>query len=188
MLFLNYAFYLSHKYVLEFKIKCHKQNISTMDNLNRIGLDTDRSKQLADLLNDLLANYSIFYQNVRGYHWNIKGDQFFDLHLKFEELYNNLFLKIDEVAERILTLGNVPAHKYTDYLNDAEIRESKEVSDGSIAIEEILAAFKTLLQKQRHILILASEINDEGTNAQMSDNIREQEKLVWMYSAFLDKA
>lgn len=71
-----------------------------MKNLNRIGLDIDRSKQLALLLNDLLANYSTFYQNTRGYHWNIRGDKFFGLHTKFEELYNDLFFKIDEVAER----------------------------------------------------------------------------------------
>ena len=75
---------------------------------NRIGLDSQRSKELANLLGDLLANYSTFYQNVRGYHWNIKGEKFFELHLKFEELYNDLFLKIDEVAERILTLGHAP--------------------------------------------------------------------------------
>ncbi|HCM74823.1 MAG TPA: DNA starvation/stationary phase protection protein, partial [Cytophagales bacterium] len=68
-----------------------------MSNLNQIGLNEAKTKELAILLNDLLANYSTFYQNVRGYHWNIKGDKFFELHLKFEELYNNLFLKIDEV-------------------------------------------------------------------------------------------
>ncbi len=158
-----------------------------MHNLNSIGLDADRSMELADLLNDLLANYSIFYQNTRGYHWNIRGDKFFELHLKFEELYNDLFLKIDEVAERILTLGHVPQHKFKDYLEKSGIPESNEVSNGSKAIEEILAAFKTLLAKQRHILNLSADINDEGTNAQMSDYIREQEKLVWMYSAYLDK-
>lgn len=158
-----------------------------MDALNRIGLDTQKSKELADLLNDLLANYSIFYQNARGYHWNIKGEKFFELHVKFEELYNNLFLKIDEVAERILTLGQTPVYKFTHYLNTSDLKESNDVSNGSKAIEEILFAFKTLIKKQRHILTLASEIDDEGTSAQMSDNIREQEKLVWMYSAFLSK-
>jgi len=158
-----------------------------MKNLNRIGLDTEKSKELADLLNDLLANYSTFYQNTRGYHWNIQGDKFFELHLKFEELYNDLFLKIDEVAERILTLGHVPQHKFTDYLDKSGISESNEVSDGTKAIVEILAAFKTLLTKQRQILDLSADINDEGTNAQMSDYIREQEKLVWMYSAYLNK-
>lgn len=156
-----------------------------MENLNRIGLDTEKSKDLADLLNDLLANYSAFYQNTRGYHWNISGDKFFELHLKFEELYNNLFVKIDEVAERILTLGHAPKHKFTDYLSETNIPESNEVRDGKKAIEQILTAFKILLSKQRHILDLSAEINDEGTNAQMSDYIREQEKLVWMYSAYL---
>lgn len=158
-----------------------------MENLNRIGLDTTKSKELADLLSDLLANYSVFYQNARGYHWNIKGDKFFELHLKFEELYNNLFIKIDEVAERILTLGYAPAHKFTEYLQHASIQESNEVNNGPKAIEEILSSFKILLTKQRHLLNLSAAINDEGTNAQMSDYLREQEKLVWMYSAYLNK-
>lgn len=156
-----------------------------MEDLNRIGLDREKSRELAELLNDLLANYSVFYQNTRGYHWNISGDKFFELHLKFEELYNDLFVKIDEVAERILTLGYVPGHKFTDYLKQANILESIEGSDGKKAIAEILQAFQTLLVKQRHILDLSADINDEGTNAQMSDYIREQEKLVWMYSAYL---
>ncbi|MEL7123280.1 MAG: ferritin-like domain-containing protein, partial [Bacteroidota bacterium] len=104
---------------------------------------------------------------------------------KFEELYNDLFVKIDEVAERILTLGYAPQHKFTDYLNTSRISESDQVTNGRRAIEEILTAFKTLLAKQRHILVLSAEIDDEGTNAQMSDYIREQEKLVWMYSAYL---
>jgi len=156
-----------------------------MENLNSIGLDTEKSKALADLLNDLLSNYSIFYQNSRGYHWNIKGEKFFELHVKFEELYNNLFIKIDDVAERILTLGYAPEHKFSSYSADAEIKESEDVSDGKKAVAEILNAYKILIKKQRHILAVASEIDDEGTNALMSDNIREQEKLVWMYSSFL---
>lgn len=156
-----------------------------MADLNRIGLDTAKSEELSALLNDLLANYSTFYQNTRGYHWNISGDKFFELHVKFEELYNDLFLKIDEVAERILTLGGVPNHKLTDYLGSTKIPESNEVTNGRKAIEQILSAFQILLTKQRHILELSGNINDEGTNAQMSDYIREQEKLVWMYSAYL---
>ena len=158
-----------------------------MEVLNRIGLDLMKSEELASLLNDLLANYSIFYQNARGYHWNIKGDKFFELHVKFEELYNDLFQKIDEVAERILTLGQTPGHKFTGYLQHAVIPESNEVNDGNKAIEEILTAFKILLTKQRQILDLSAVISDAGTNAQMSDYIREQEKLVWMYSAYLSK-
>lgn len=153
---------------------------------NRIGLNSEKSKELAELLNDLLANYSMFYQNVRGYHWNIKGEKFFELHLKFEELYNDLFLKIDEVAERILTLGQTPKHKFSEYADVSQIKESNSVNDGYKAVENILDSFKTLLIKQRHLLSLSAD-DDEGTNAQMSDYIREQEKLVWMYSAFLNK-
>ena len=80
---------------------------------NGIGLDSGDAKKLSEKLNELLANYSIFYQNTSGYHWNIKGEKFFELHLKFEELYNDLLIKIDEVAERILTLGANPAHNYS---------------------------------------------------------------------------
>jgi starvation-inducible DNA-binding protein len=156
-----------------------------MSNLNRIGLDENKSEELANQLNDLLANYSAFYQNVRGYHWKIKGEKFFELHLKFEELYNDLFVKIDEVAERVLTLGHLPNHKFSDYLKESAIAESNQTADGVKAIGEILDAFKILLLKQRNILNLSAEIDDEGTNAQMSDYIREQEKLVWMYSAYL---
>jgi starvation-inducible DNA-binding protein len=155
--------------------------------LNHIGLDEKVSKDLALKLNDLLANYSVFYQNVRGYHWNIKGEKFFELHLKFEELYNDLFVKIDEVAERILTLGEVPHHKFTEYLSISDLKESSNTSDGQGAIAQIIDAFRVLLTKQRVILDLSGEINDEGTNSLMSDYIREQEKLVWMYSAFLKK-
>ena len=158
-----------------------------MSTLNTIGLDAKKSEELSNKLNDLLANYTLFYQNVRGYHWNVKGEKFFELHVKFEELYNNLFLKIDEIAERILTLGHTPNHKSSEYLKTSEISETKEVNDGFKAVANILNAFQTLLTKQRVILNLSGEIDDEGTNSMMSDYIREQEKLVWMYSAFLDK-
>ncbi len=158
-----------------------------MGKLNAIGLDAEKSKLLAEKLGVLLANYSIFYQNVRGYHWNIKGEKFFELHLKFEELYTNLQLKVDEVAERILTLGHSPAHNYSDYKKSSSIKESNEVSDGKKAVETILETFEILIKLQRDLLKLSGKINDEGTNALMSDYIREQEKLVWMYSSFLNK-
>jgi starvation-inducible DNA-binding protein len=158
-----------------------------METLNAIGLDIEKSKNLAEKLNLLLANYSIFYQNTRGYHWNIKGEKFFELHLKFEELYNDILLKIDEIAERILTLGYVPKHNYSDYKIVSQVVESEQVSDGIKAVSDILASFKTIISIQRELLELSADANDEGTNALMSDYIREQEKLVWMYSAFLNK-
>jgi len=153
--------------------------------LNQIGLDRQTSALLADKLNQLLANYQIFYINTRGFHWNIKGDKFFELHAKFEELYNDLFIKIDEIAERILTLGHTPLHSYEDYLANASIAAAKNISDGNKCVQSILNSYSTILPIQRELLGLSGETNDEGTNALMSDYIREQEKLVWMYTAFL---
>ncbi|MEP7266735.1 MAG: Dps family protein [Saprospiraceae bacterium] len=158
-----------------------------MKKINVIGIDIQKAKKLAEKLNVLLANYSIFYQNTRGYHWNIKGDKFFELHVKFEELYNDLLLKIDEVAERILTLGHAPDHNYSKYRETAKIKESIQISNGIKAIEEILHSFQIIILLQRELLTLSSEAEDEGTNALMSDYIRMQEKLVWMYSSFLKK-
>jgi starvation-inducible DNA-binding protein len=158
-----------------------------MKKTNAIGLSQDKAENLAKKLNDLLANYSIFYQNTRGFHWNIKGEKFFELHLKFEELYNDLLLKIDEIAERILTLGHTPEHSYSQYAKSSIIKESKKVSEGLVAVEQILEAYKTVIIMQREILSLATDANDEGTNALMSDYIRLQEKQVWMYSSFLKK-
>ena len=157
-----------------------------MEHTNKIGLNTVKAKELAFELNDLLANYSVFYQNVRGFHWNIKGNKFFELHIKFEELYNNLILKIDEIAERILTLGSLPNHQFSNYLSASTIKELNETTKDIIAIESIVSSFTTLINIQRTILKLAQEIEDEGTASLMSDNIREQEKLIWMYGAYLE--
>ncbi len=156
-----------------------------MSTLNQIGLDSSKTQELAKKLNLLLANYQLFYINARGFHWNIKGEKFFELHVKFEELYNDAFLKIDEIAERILTLGEHPLHSFTDYLALSAIKEEKNISDGKVAVKSVVDSFQKLILLEREILKLSGEADDEGTNALMSDYIREQEKTVWMYSAFL---
>lgn len=158
-----------------------------MKNTNIIGLKEKDCQLIAEKLNTLLSNYSVFYQNTRGSHWNIKGDQFFTLHPKFEELYNNLVLKIDEIAERILTLGGVPAHNFSDYLKNSTIKESKDVSNATKDVENILASFKVVIDLQRELLDITDKAGDEGTNSQMSGYIAEQEKEVWMYNSYLGK-
>jgi len=152
---------------------------------NRIGLDAAKAKVLGDKLNVLLSNLQVLYINSRGFHWNIKGDNFFELHLKFEELYTDLQLKIDEVAERILTLGHVPDHSYSDYLKHAKIQEVINQGNGKEALKSVMESLSILLDEEREILQLSTEANDEGTNALMSDYIRQQEKLVWMFCAYL---
>ena len=146
---------------------------------------SEAAKNISNTLNHLLANYQIFYMNTRGFHWNITGASFFELHAKFEELYNDSLIKIDEIAERILTLGETPLHTYADFLEIATINASKHITDGKAAIKDILNAYSILLPLERTILDNAAEANDEGTAALMSDYIREQEKLVWMFTAYL---
>ncbi|MDX5376831.1 MAG: DNA starvation/stationary phase protection protein [Halomonas sp.] len=156
-----------------------------MSDTNAIGLHQDSANQLAEKLNVLLANYQVFYMNVRGYHWNVKGPQFFELHAKFEEFYTDLLTKVDEVAERILTLGHKPAHAYSDYVSMAQIREDKDVHDGEACVRGVLKGYQTLIELQRDLLAVASDADDEGTAAQAGDYIREQEKTVWMLNAYL---
>ncbi len=155
--------------------------------MNQIGLDVTKAKNVADELNLLLANYQLFYMNTRGFHWNIKGDNFFELHIKFEELYTNLALKVDEVAERVFTLGHTPTHTFTDYLKTTKIKEQKGVSDGKKAITFILDSFSIIISKQREIMALSEKANDEGTNDLMNTYISEQEKLVWMYTSYMGR-
>ncbi len=155
--------------------------------MNKIGLHPQKSEALCHDLNGLLANYMVFYQNTRGFHWNIRGEKFFELHLKFEELYNDLILKIDEIAERILTLGGTPMHTFEDYMAHSEIESAKNVQQGAECVSHILISFEVLIRAQRKILAESAEIEDEGTNALMSDYIRAQEKLVWMYGAYQNR-
>ncbi len=152
---------------------------------NQIGLDEKQGKQLADKLNNLLSNYQLFYINARGFHWNITGEKFFELHVKFEELYTDALLKIDEIAERILTLGHTPLHSFSDYVKTSQIKEVTNVSKGKAAVESVLDSFSILLTIEREILALSADADDEGTNSLMSDYIKQQEKMVWMYGAFM---
>ena len=148
-----------------------------------IGLDKAQSSELAAKLNGLLATYQVFYTNVRGYHWNIKGVNFFELHAKFEEIYTDLVEKVDEIAERILTLGYTPNNAYSQYLKVSRIQEDIAVSTAQECLTGTLKGLTVLLEQQREILNFAGEAEDEGTASQMSDYIKEQEKLVWMFQA-----
>ncbi|SMC75160.1 Dps family protein [Cellulophaga tyrosinoxydans] len=153
--------------------------------LNSIGLSEEKSEILSKDLNKLLANFQRYYQNLRGIHWNIKGKRFFDLHVKFEELYTDANVKVDLIAERILTLGGVPLHTFEDYITNSDIAVGKNIHKDEAAIQLIIDSLSTLLLIERKILETASDANDEGTSAMMSDFISEQEKTVWMMKAWL---
>ena len=155
-------------------------------NTTFIGLETQKSTELIEDLNTLLANYQIHYQNLRGLHWNIRGKNFFELHVKFEEFYNDSQEKIDMIAERILTLGGTPMHTFEDYISKARIPVGKEVTNDEHAVQLVMTSLKELLVIERELLKLSDEADDEGTNSMMSDFISEQEKTVWMLNAWLN--
>lgn len=152
---------------------------------NDIGLEIKDSKILVKKLNSLLANYEVYYQNLRNFHWNVTGPNFFELHAKFEELYDIAHLGIDETAERILTLGERPLSSFEEFLNNSRIKEAKEVSDSKAMVETVRDNLNTLLELEREALDIASEQNDEGTVDLMSGYITAKEKTVWMLSAYL---
>ena len=153
--------------------------------LSTIGLEKSTTKELSDDLNILLADLQVYYQNLRGVHWNIKGDQFFQLHEKFEELYLDAQEKVDLVAERILTLGKTPLHTFEDYVKTSHVKVGREVSGSKESVQLILDSIQELLKTERQILDRSAELDDEGTNAMMSDFIAYQEKTAWMLKAYL---
>jgi starvation-inducible DNA-binding protein len=156
-------------------------------NKNILGLEKADSKESVEKLNGLLANFQIYYQNLRGLHWNIKGKNFFDLHVKFEELYTDSQVKIDEIAERILTLQGKPLHTFTDYIANSSVPVGKNISKDVEAVELVVTSLSELLKIERDILDLSDKSDDEGTNAMMSDLISEQEKTIWMLNSWLGK-
>ncbi|CAN1486430.1 Dps DNA-binding ferritin-like protein (oxidative damage protectant) [Flavobacteriaceae bacterium] len=154
--------------------------------LNSIGLPVENTEIIIVELNVLLSNFQVYYQSLRGLHWNIRGKRFFDLHLKFEELYNDSQLKIDLIAERVLTLGGRPLHTFDDYLKFNKLTVGKNISNDEMGIQLIVSSIYQLLQIEREILKKASQINDEGTSSLISDFIVEQEKTIWMMNAWLE--
>ncbi|WP_306351029.1 Dps family protein [Flavobacterium sp. '19STA2R22 D10 B1'] len=155
---------------------------------NSIGLPIKETEQISAELNNLLSNFQVYYQNLRGLHWNIRGKRFFDLHVKFEELYNDAQLKIDLIAERILTLGATPLHTFEDYIQNNKLKIGKNISNDEKAVNLIVESLTDLLKIEREILNTSDAINDEGTNSMMSDFIKEQEKTMWMMKAWLEEA
>ncbi|MTE25626.1 Dps family protein [Winogradskyella ouciana] len=135
-------------------------------------------------LNTLLADYHIYYQNLRNFHWNILGENFFELHDKFEELYTDARVKIDEIAERILTLRYHPMSKLKDYLKSASIEEATSKLTDKEMVTTILDNHATLLSQMSKVIDKAENAKDEGTIDLIGAYIRELEKSSWMLDAF----
>ncbi|QNL49878.1 DNA starvation/stationary phase protection protein [Olivibacter sp. SDN3] len=157
-------------------------------NPKSISLEEKKLRPVVDHLNDLLANYHVHYQKLRGCHWNVRGAHFFTLHAKFEELYNNAITTIDELAERILTLGKSPLSRYQDYLETAEIKEIDTIDMSDIdLVKAVVDDLETLIGLQRDLLEITDEANDEGSNDMINAFMQFNEKQNWMLRAFLNK-
>jgi starvation-inducible DNA-binding protein len=153
----------------------------------KLGWSTDEIEKISKVLNDLLANYSVHYQKLRNYHWNVKGHDFFDLHERFEQQYNEARDNIDEIAERIRVFGNTPLSTLKDYLDSSEIKETGADLPSDIMVREILSDFRILLQFMIAVVEVAVDLGDSGTEEMVKKFIHSIEKHHWMMTSFLAK-
>lgn len=158
-----------------------------MRTLDYLNLNEKNVNNIVNELHQLLADFQVHYTNLRGFHWNIKGRGFFVLHEKFEEMYDDVASKVDEIAERILMLGGTPANKFSEYLKTAKVKEVSEVCCGCEAIKNILETYSCLIAEERKIIELANEAGDDVTADLMTGYLQAQEKMVWMLTAFSTK-
>ncbi len=151
---------------------------------NHLGLDNASMENLSGSLNKLLSDYQVFYQNVRGFHWNVTGSDFFDLHIKFEELYNELNENIDELAERIVTIGYRPLHAYSDFLENASHKEIKNVKEGKQCVSHVITGLGMLIASQRKVAKESEEAEDIATTDMLTKFAGDLEKRLWMFTMF----
>ena len=152
--------------------------------MSYLNMNDDKLLPTVVELNALLADYHIYYQNLRNFHWNILGENFFELHQKFEELYTDARVKIDEIAERILTLRYHPMSNLKDYLATASIEEASSKQTDKQMVLSILDNHAVLLKQMSRVIAKAEKTNDEGTIDLIGAYIRELEKSSWMLDAF----
>lgn len=152
--------------------------------MSYLGLDEKKTAKTVQELNTLLADYHIYYQKLRNFHWNVIGKNFFDLHEKFEELYDDAKLKVDEIAERILTLRFQPTSNLSDYLKAANLKESSSDLSDTKMIQTLLDDHGILLKQMRKVVEVADKGGDEGTIDLIGAYIRELEKTSWMLDSW----
>jgi len=152
--------------------------------MNYIGLPNSDLIKVAKKLNILLATYSVYYQNLRSFHWHIRGNNFYEIHRLFEDLYNDAKVKIDDIAERIITINQKPLGSMVDYIEHSKINESKDLMMDEKMAAIILKNHKELIKLIRDVINQADEIGDEGTIDMMGACLSFLEKKSWMLNAW----
>lgn len=147
--------------------------------------DNAYADRMALELGTLLASLQVMYANVRGYHWNVKGPQFFALHQEFETLYTDLSLKTDELAERILALGHSPEHRLSAYVDNVYVQESVMPETAAEMLAELSSHLQRVIGLEKELLEYAGEHGDISTEDMLTGYVGEQEKLQWMLRAYL---
>lgn len=149
----------------------------------KLGWSDEETEVITGALNDLLANYSIHYQKLRNYHWNVKGPDFFDLHEQFEQQYNEALQNIDDIAERIRIFGKTPMSILKEYLDTSEIKETGSQLSSDLMVRELLSDYRILLQYMFTVVETAAQHSDSGTEEMVKVFINHIEKHHWMLSS-----
>lgn len=143
------------------------------------------SEELVDEMNRLLSDYSVLYQKLRAYHWNVEGQNFFLLHEKFEELYDRTKLVVDEIAERIRAYGEYPVSTYSEQLVEARISEDNGQIGANAMVENLCSDYENLQEALNSAKETAEKDGDTTTVNLLDDIQDEQEETLWMFKSFL---
>ncbi|MFY3792188.1 Dps family protein [Ureibacillus sp. MALMAid1270] len=143
------------------------------------------TNKLNTQLNELVATWSVLYTKLHNYHWYIKGKDFFTLHAKFEELYNEVTLNLDEVAERILTKGGKPVATLKEHLELSHVQEASGNETSEEMVQTIIDDFKKVMKLLKESMNQAAEDGDERTEDMLNATYQSLEKHNWMLTAYL---
>lgn len=148
-------------------------------------IESTKSQKIAKDLDEILASYQVYCHKLKAFSWIIKGENFFELHDKFRELYLDTCQKTDEIAERILILGYTPTSNFKDYLEMSPIKEITEIPTERKMIDDMLLDINQLLKMEKACLKLATESNDGGTIEMLNRYVAFKEKISWMFFTWL---
>jgi starvation-inducible DNA-binding protein len=146
-----------------------------------------KAEPVAKILNKEVANCSVLYMKIHNYHWFVKGESFFDLHVKFEELYNEMGLHLDTIAERILAIGEQPIATLKEILATASIKEAAGNENAMQMVKQLVTDFETICKELTEGIEAAEEAKDQPTSDMLVTIRTSLEKHVWMFKAFQAK-